>query len=95
MICTQSKYHCDNCGKKLAGPSCLNIVTSKSEQSLGWARLHVAVQLISGAHNDSQTSDADLCKKCAIKLLSDALRRVRGGERATAGTEEIEEQGWT
>lgn len=87
------KFTCDNCHKRLKGSSNLNIVTVKSDSSF-WHRLHVRIQDVSGFHNDSKTRDADLCKPCTILLLKDALKRVKAGERATKGTEEIEQMGW-
>jgi hypothetical protein len=86
-------YSCDNCGKKLLGSRSLDITTSKSEEN-PWSRLHVRILHIQGYHNESTEEDADLCKKCAMALLSDALERVKKGERASAGTEEIEQSGW-
>jgi len=88
------KYSCDNCGKQLKTFSNqLNIVTSKNESTC-WRRLHVRIQEVSGVHNDAKTRNADLCKKCAILLLEDAVKRIKNGERATAGVEEIDKQGW-
>jgi hypothetical protein len=88
------KYNCDNCGKSLSDSrNSLDICTSKSEGAL-WRRLHVKIQHISGFHNDATTEDADLCRGCAVALLADALKRVKAGERATAGTESTEREGW-
>lgn len=88
-------YHCDNCNESLQ--SCisnLNIVTSKSEISTYWKRLHVRIQCVTGCHNKAETKEADLCQNCTIALLKDALSRVIKGERASKGTEEINERGW-
>lgn len=91
---TTENYNCDKCGANLkTSRNALNIVTTLSD-SLFWSRLHVKIKLHSGMHNDGKWEDADLCKKCAIELLSDALKRVRKGERATAGAEEVEQKQW-
>lgn len=91
---TISTTSCDNCGKKL--PTCQNnveIVTSKSESSF-WRRLHICIKLHSGVHNDGYTKDADICKDCAIKLLGDAIVRIRKGERLTAGVKHSTQSDW-
>lgn len=89
------KYNCDNCGNELPGHrNSLNIVTSLYESSPSWARLHVRIKLRSGVHNDANTTDADLCKACALKLLRDAVIRIEAGERVTKGTEGSEQAGW-
>ena len=88
------KYACDNCGAPLLGPSPLNIVTSKSEASMAWSRLHVKIEHRHGYHNNADTEDADLCRRCADILLTDALERIRNRKRASAGTEHSEQQGW-
>lgn len=86
---TEEKHHCDFCGKKLPTYSnSLVIVTSKSEQSIGWSRLRVTIEHHHGSHNDGEKNPADLCKRCAIKLLTDAIARVKKGERVSAGVEE-------
>ena len=54
-----------------------------------WQPFHVKIHFHSG-----EVREADLCKTCATFLLVDALRRVRAGERATAGSEGIEQRGW-
>jgi len=87
-------YACDKCGKKLTDSGGLNLVTVLSEISGYWSRLHVHIRHRSGVHNDGKVEDADLCKACAIELLSDALARVRKGERASAGTEKPDPRGW-
>ena len=89
-------YSCDNCGKKLkTSHNSLNIMTSlSSEESIYWSRLHVLIVYRHGMHNDGKEEQADLCKTCAVAILSDALRRVRVGERATAGTEDSSEGKW-
>jgi hypothetical protein len=87
-------YHCDKCGKKLKTcDNSMNIVTSLSE-SLYWSRLHVQITRIHGMHNDENIDQAELCKSCAVGLLTDALKRVKAGERATAGTETSEQGDW-
>lgn len=45
-------------------------------------------------HNDSTTDRAELCKTCTLKLLGDAMARIRKGERATAGVEESDQARW-
>ena len=87
-------YSCDKCGKRLKSyQNSLDIVTSLHEGSC-WSRLHVKILHRHGVHNDAEQEDADLCKSCAVKILSDALARVKRGERATAGAGAIEEQKW-
>lgn len=82
-------YHCDKCGRHLPTSSnALDIVTEVKGNYV-WERLHVTVNHRSGVHNDGTTRSADLCKECAIELLTDALTRIAAGERATAGTEAI------
>jgi hypothetical protein len=91
---TSEKYTCDNCGKSLrTSDNSLDIVTSLHEDN-PWSRLHVRIEHRHGFHNDSETDQADLCKKCAAKLLADALQRVNHGERATAGTESSDQGNW-
>ena len=86
---------CDNCRKRVSSYSTLDITTKEYEQGAGWQRLHVRITCKSGYHNSvSRGTDADLCQKCAIKLLADALKRVRLGERASAGVESSEMRGW-
>jgi len=95
MIHKIEEYTCDNCGKDL--PTCDNnmeIVTSKSEHNIGWSRLHVVIQHHHGSHNDGDIENADLCQKCAVKLLTDALRRVKNGERTTAGVGSSDQGSW-
>lgn len=82
------RYSCDRCERTLDGfANELTIVTSLSEANLGWSRLRVTVLRHSGMHNDASLKPADLCQKCAIFLLEDALERVRQGERASVGVE--------
>lgn len=71
----------------------LDIVTSLSESSF-WSRLHVRIMHVSGVHNSANTEPAELCKTCVIKLLEDALSRVRKGERASEGVESSDQEGW-
>lgn len=88
---TETKHACDNCEKQLTTHSNHVVIqTSKDENSYGWRRLRVTVELHHGVHNDGTQELADLCQQCAIKLLEDALKRVRAGERSSAGVEEIE-----
>lgn len=87
-------YICDKCGKKLKTcNNSMDIVTSISESSY-WSRLHVRVIHIHGMHNDATEENAELCKTCASVILADALKRVRAGERTTAGTEDSEQNNW-
>jgi len=90
---TEEVYSCDLCSKKLDGHKSLNIVTEIRDDTY-WERLHLRVINQSGVHNDSDDREADLCKKCAVRLLTDALKRVKAGERATAGTESSNQEGW-
>lgn len=88
------EYYCEKCDKKLK--TCknnLDIVTKLNDSNF-WSRLHVNILKISGVNNESKTEKADLCKNCTIELLSNALHRVRNGERTTKGSESIEEEGW-
>lgn len=93
MKVSVEEHYCDNCGKKVSYDNQLDIVTSLNEGTY-WSRLHVKIKRRSGYHNDAKIEDAALCKKCAVKLLTDALKRVKAGERATAGTEASEQKGW-
>jgi uncharacterized protein YlaI len=87
-------YHCDKCGKKLdTSGNTMDIVTSLYE-TMCWSRLHVTIIHRHGMHNDWQADKADLCQKCAIDLLTDALKRVKSGERATKGTQDSEQKDW-
>lgn len=87
-------FSCDNCGKDLpTSKNQMNICTSKSED-LFWRRLHVKIELRSGVNNVANTDNADLCQDCAIVLLTDALKRVKKGERATKGTESMYHEEW-
>jgi hypothetical protein len=95
MEIKSTTYACDKCGKKLPSSSnSLNIVTELIEGGQWWSRLHVYIVNRHGLHNDATENDADLCKKCAIEILTDALERVKKGERATAGTETSDQKGW-
>lgn len=86
MNLTETKYLCDHCGKKLPTHSNhLAIVTSKNDDSRNWSRLHVTIERHHGIHNDAEIEAADLCKGCAVKLLTDALKRVKAGERLSKG----------
>lgn len=94
MRSSTTTYFCDKCGKKLStSHNSLNIMTSLSESSL-WSRLHVKILHIHGVNNDSTQDQAELCKTCAIKLLVDAVNRMRKGERATEGTESSAQKNW-
>lgn len=88
------KYYCDKCKKELSTwHNNLEIVTSLTDGSL-WSRLHVKIEYHHGVGNDFKKDEADLCQECAVELLSDALNRVRKGERATAGVESPTKQTW-
>lgn len=88
-------YSCDKCHAKLkTDENTLDIVTSLTEGGGYWSRLHIRVTHIHGIHNDATTEKAELCKQCTVELLLDAVKRIRAGERATAGTEGIEAGGW-
>jgi protein-arginine kinase activator protein McsA len=88
-------YVCDRCGKKLKTyRNSLDIRTSLREIQHHWARLHVTIVHKHGVHNSFKAERADLCKGCTIHLLEDALKRVRAGERASEGTESVEQEGW-
>jgi len=89
------EYNCDRCGKKLK--TCNNdmdIVTKKEVSGNWWERLHVQIIYHHGIHNDATREDADLCRDCAILLLQDAIKRIRKGERRSAGSGEVDEQKW-
>lgn len=92
---TETKYYCDLCSRKLPTfKNNLTIVTEKNSSSAFWSRLSVKVDYCSGVHNDGTTRDAELCKPCAVRLLTDALKRVKAGERATKGSESSDLEGW-
>jgi len=92
---TRTTYHCDDCGRELPTfKNALAIVTEKDGSNIGWSRLRVRIEHAHGSHNHGETEDAELCQSCAIKLLEDALRRVRSGERATKGSESIYQESW-
>ncbi len=94
MTSQTTSYHCDKCGKKLRTcDNSLEIVTSVSE-SLCWSRLSVKIEYSHGVHNDGTTEQADLCKPCAVALLADALKRVKSGERMTAGVDSSDQENW-
>lgn len=91
---TKEEYYCDRCGKKLkTWANAIDLVTSLRETQC-WARLHVVILHRHGMHNDATTERAELCKNCSVELLRDALNRALKGERASAGTEAVEELGW-
>lgn len=95
MNTTTSHYNCDKCKKKLkTSQNNLTIVSNEKEGPAVWSRFCVLIEYHHGIHNDATRENADLCQKCAIELLADALKRVKAGERASAGTEEIEKQKW-
>lgn len=88
-----TEYSCDNCGRVL--PSASNHVVINTDirtDSAAWSRLRVTVHHHHGSHNDGNVHPADLCKSCAVALLTDALARVREGERVSAGVDAIEMQ---
>ena len=94
MKIESTTYHCEVCQKKLKTyNNNLDIVTELNEEN-PWSRLHVKIIHRHGMYNDAEEEQADLCKPCAIKILTDALNRVKKGERATAGTESIEMGEW-
>lgn len=91
---TQILYSCDKCGRKLkTDENSVDIVTSLSESAY-WSRLHVRIINRHGRHNDAEENKAELCKPCTIKVLKDALERIRLGERATAGVESSSQKDW-
>ena len=86
-------YTCDKCGKKLK--TCNNVMAIVSDgMSAYWRRLRVQVIHCHGMHNDGTEEQAELCKSCAVELLTDALKRVRKGERASAGAEDSYQNNW-
>ncbi len=88
------KHSCDLCGKPLkTHQNELDIVTEIQEEN-PWSRIHVKINNQHGFHNDYKTEPAELCKNCTVKLLTDALKRVKKGERATAGSQSIEMKRW-
>lgn len=87
-------YVCDKCEKKLKGwKNELDICTDLRKDN-PWSRLHIKIIHSHGVHNNATNEPADLCQDCVITLLNDALNRVKKGERATAGTQEIEMGRW-
>ena len=92
---THVDYRCDDCGNGLpSSKNTLAIVTEKNSSSLGWSRLRVKIEHRYGSQSHGEMEDAELCQSCAIKLLEDALRRVKLGERATKGSESVYEGRW-
>ena len=91
-----TSYHCDKCGKKLK--TCDNSMTIRTElgnpESQCLSRIDVQIVYKHGMHNEGEEAQADLCKTCAVELLTDALKRVRSGERASAGVEDSEQGKW-
>lgn len=85
---TETKHHCDKCEKKLPDSSNVMIQTSISEVSHAWSRLRLTIEHRHGFHNNSKIDPADLCQSCTIALLTDALKRVKNGERVSAGVEQ-------
>jgi len=87
-------YSCDRCGKKLRTcNNSIDIVTELHKDN-PWSRLHVNIIHRHGVHNDSTEEEAELCQECATNILTDAVKRIKIGERATAGTETIEMRKW-
>lgn len=94
MTSTTTNYNCDRCGEKLN--TCdneLHIATMKDSGKNWWSKLTVTVRVNKGTGTAGFVI-ADLCQSCAILLLADALCRVQGGERTTAGTESSEMRGF-
>jgi hypothetical protein len=86
-----TRYTCDKCGGKLSSDSNVIIQTTICEDWYSWSRLKVTIEHHYGMHNDGKTEPADLCKKCTVELLKDALKRVQEGERISAGIDGIED----
>lgn len=78
-----STYHCDDCGKQIQrNERNVDIVTAKdSDSTSGRRQLHVTVVTYT-VHDDDhiKINPADLCQECAVKLLDDALQRLKAGE---------------
>jgi len=72
----------------------MDIVTDLDEGGSYWKRLHVQIKERHGVHNQAEEGDAELCQLCAITILTDALKRVKKGERTTAGAGHADQQGW-
>ena len=71
------------------------IVTELSDKFASyWSRLRVQIIYAHGMHNDRDEKEAELCQTCAIDLLTDALKRIRKGERVTSGYEDINQSAW-
>lgn len=89
MNTKETKYYCDKCRAKL--PTYANAVKiqTRVDKGMAWSRLLVTIEHHHGVHNDGKTEKADLCKKCTLMLLGDALARVRQGERVSAGVDAI------
>jgi hypothetical protein len=85
-------YSCEKCHRALKDAGGLTIRTELYGQNGGpWARLDVKIEHSHGMHNTGETEPAQLCKACTVELLMDALKRVRKGERATEGTDKVEQ----
>lgn len=96
---TQERYRCDNCGKSLKTHDNHVVIQTEKEGyettgSAYWSRIRVVIEHHHGVHNDGKKEKADLCKKCTIEILKDALARVRKGERMSKGIESIEKLGF-
>lgn len=78
---TTTTQHCDRCNKKLTWGGSLAIATEEETSGNYWKRLLLRLP-------------ADLCKQCAIDILEDALKRVKAGERASAGVEDSKMKKW-
>jgi len=90
---TREEYNCDKCNKRLPtdGNEIVIQTDLTKEWENPWSRLRVTIEHYHGYHNDSETEPADLCQKCAIEVLTDALKKVKSGVRMTAGVETIKE----
>lgn len=93
---TETKYYCDKCHKDLKGYGGhhVNIRTRTLEMTSLWQQLHVQIFYAHGNNNDGDKKEADLCQRCAIEILKDALERVQAGERVTKGVQDSKQLDW-
>jgi hypothetical protein len=92
MAMTQrEEYSCDKCGKKLRthGNQVAIQTDLTKEWDNPWSRLRVVIEHHHGYHNDGEVNPADLCQKCAIEILTDALKQVKSGVRMTKGVQSV------
>lgn len=91
---TNTVYHCDRCKKRLKTCNNEMLIETSLEEGYFWSRLQVQLIHRHGTNNGGKEEKAELCQKCAIWVLTDALKRVKAGERTTKGCGNTDQQGW-